>query len=115
MGQEREEGSFEFRFRHLVLGVLSFICLVGHAAIAAGRHADAALEALLPQSLGGLALTIESQAGADLSTKSGPFDRFLSKLGKSRADFTIASAYSQGELRAAVGAWRVDGTASRTS
>ena len=59
----------------------------------------------------GVALTIESQAGADLSTKSGPFDRFLSKLGKSRADFTIASAYSQGELRAAVGAWRVNGAA----
>lgn len=82
------------------------------AAIAADRHADPALEALLPKTLGGVALTVESQSGSDLSTTSGPFDVFLAELGKSRADFTIASAYSQGELKAAVGAWRVKGAAS---
>ena len=45
----------------------------------------------------------------DLSTSSGPFDAFLASLGKTRADFTLASAYSQGSLKAAVGAWRVKG------
>ena len=67
------------------------------------------LEALLPTSLGGVPLTVESQAGTDLSTNSGPFDAFLASLGKTRADFTLASAYSQGELKAEVGAWRVKG------
>ena len=78
-------------------------------AAAGSRHADPGLEALLPTSLGGVALTIESQAGADLSTTSGPFDAFLESLGKTRDDFTIASAYSEGSLRAEVGAWRVRG------
>ena len=77
--------------------------------VAGSRHADPALEALLPTSLGGVSLTVESQAGSDLSTSSGPFDAFLASLGKTRADFTLASAYSQGSLRAAVGAWRVKG------
>lgn len=76
---------------------------------AAGRHADPELEALLPTTLGGGTLTVESQAGADLSTRSGPFDAFLAGLGKSRADFSLASAYSQGDLKAQVGAWRVKG------
>jgi hypothetical protein len=76
---------------------------------AQGRHADKALEALLPTTLGGVALTVESQAGADLSTSSGPFDAFLKGLGKTRADFTLASAYAQGGLKAQVGAWRVKG------
>jgi len=72
------------------------------------RHADPELEALLPQTLGGVALTIESQAGPDLSTDSAPFDGFLAGLGKSRADFTLASAYAMGGgLKAEVGAWRV--------
>jgi hypothetical protein len=59
-----------------------------------------------------VALTVESQAGGELTTGSRSFDRFLSELGKSRADFTVASAYSQGELKAAAGAWRVKSAAS---
>ena len=74
------------------------------------RHADLELEALLPASLGGVALTVESQAGPDLSTNSAPFDAFLAGLGRTRADFTLASAYAQGGgLKAEVGAWRVKG------
>jgi hypothetical protein len=80
------------------------------AAAAMLRHADPELEALLPESLGGVALTIESQAGPDLSTDSAPFDGFLVGLGKTRADFTLASAYAMGGgLKAEVGAWRVKG------
>ena len=56
-----------------------------------------------------MALTIESQAGTDLATKSAAFDAFLASLGRTRADFSLASAYSQGALRAEVGAWRVRG------
>jgi hypothetical protein len=77
--------------------------------VAGARHADPALETLLPTSLGGVSLTVESQAGTDLSTSSGPFDTFLKSLGKTRADFTLASAYSQGTLKAEIGAWRVKG------
>jgi hypothetical protein len=74
------------------------------------RHADPELEALLPTSLGGVALTVESQAGPELSTNSAPFDAFLNGLGKTRADFTLASAYAPGGgLKAEVGAWRVKG------
>lgn len=74
------------------------------------RHADPELEALLPTTLGGVALTIESQAGPDLSTGAGPFDAFLARLGKTRADFTLASAYAMGGgVKAEVGAWRVNG------
>jgi hypothetical protein len=85
------------------------VCLFAATASAAGRHADPDLEALLPETLGGAALTIESQAGPDLATNSVAFDTFLRELGKTRADFTIASAYSQGKLKAQVGAWRVRG------
>ena len=73
------------------------------------RHASPELEALLPSTLGGVALTIESQAGGDLLTNSAAFDAFLSTLGKSRADFTVASAYAHGNLKAAAGIWRVKG------
>jgi hypothetical protein len=74
------------------------------------RHADPELEALLPTSLGGVALTVESQAGPELSTNSAPFDAFLAGLGKTRAEFTLASAYAPGGgLKAEVGAWRVRG------
>lgn len=73
------------------------------------RHADPELEALLPTSLGGVALTVESQSGAELATKSGAFDEFLNTLGKTRADFSVASAYATGSLRAEIGAWRVKG------
>lgn len=76
------------------------------------RHADPELEALLPTSLGGVALIVESQAGTDLSTKSGAFDVFLKSLGKERADFSVASAYAAGGLRAEIGAWRVKGADS---
>lgn len=78
-------------------------------ATAQGRHADPELEAWLPATLGGVALTVESQAGTDLATKSAAFDAFLASLGKTRADFSIASAYSAGGLKAEVGAWRVKG------
>lgn len=74
-----------------------------------GRHADPELEARLPTVLGGVALTIESQAGTDLTTQSAAFDAFLGGLGKSRSDFIVASAYAQRGLPAAVGAWRVRG------
>jgi hypothetical protein len=80
--------------------------------LTAGRHAAPELEALLPTTLGGVSLTIESQAGTDLATESAAFDAFLASLGKSRADFTLASAYSPGGLKAAVGAWRVKGADS---
>lgn len=73
------------------------------------RHAAPELEALLPTSLGGVALTVESQAGTDLATKSGAFDAFLRNLGKTRGDFSVASAYATGGLRAEIGAWRVKG------
>jgi hypothetical protein len=76
------------------------------------RHADPELEALLPTSLGGASLIVESQAGTDLSTTSGPFDAFLASLGKTRADFSLASAYSKGSLEAQAGAWRVRGAQS---
>jgi hypothetical protein len=59
--------------------------------------------------LGGRALTLASQSGTELSTQSAAFDAFLVELGRSRDDFTLASAYSQGELRAEAGAWRVEG------
>ena len=78
-------------------------------AIAADRHADPALEALLPTSLAGVSLTVESQAGTDLATKSGPFDTFLADLGRTRAEFWVASAYAAGGLKAEIGAWRDKG------
>ncbi len=71
------------------------------------RHADPELEALLPTSLGGIVLTVESQSGTDLATKSSAFDAFLASLGKTRAEFTVASAYASSGLRAEIGAWRV--------
>jgi hypothetical protein len=78
------------------------------ASAQAGRHADPALEALLPTSLGGVALTVESQAGPDLSRQSEALDAFLAGLGRTLADFTLASAYDAGGgLEAEVGAWRV--------
>jgi len=92
------------------LGILfvAFV-LAAASAVAQGRHADPALEALLPASLGGAVLTIESQAGTELATQSAPFDAFLKSLGKTRADFSLASAYSSGGLKAEIGAWRVKG------
>ncbi len=63
--------------------------------------------------LGGVVLVIESQKGTELATKSSPFDAFLASLGKTRADFTLSHAYSQGGLKAQVGAWRVKGRRSR--
>ena len=84
-------------------------CFGEAIALAADRHAAPDLEKLLPTSLGGVALTIESQAGTELSTTSAAFDTFLNSLGKTRADFRLASAYSPGGLRAEVGAWHVQG------
>lgn len=87
--------------------MLSLAAIPVAPASAQGRHADKRLEELLPSVLGGVALTVESQAGADLSTNSAAFDTFLKSLGKTRADFTLASAYAKGGLKAQVGAWRV--------
>lgn len=98
--------------RPTVPGILlvAFVLVVcASSASAQGRHADPQLEALLPTALGGVALTIESQAGTDLATRSAPFDAFLATLDKTRADFSLASAYAQGGLEAEVGAWRVKG------
>lgn len=93
---------------------LSLLTTAAHPTVTlvAGRHADPALEALLPTTLGGAALTVESQVGTELTTQSGPFDAFLAGLGKTRADFSLASAYSAGGLEAEVGAWRVKGADS---
>jgi hypothetical protein len=102
--------------RRLRFSAVLFVAFVLTAALtplatapAQGRHADKELEALLPTTLGGVALTVESQAGTELSTNSAAFDVFLKSLGKTRTDFSIASAYSQGGLKAQVGAWRVKG------
>ena len=93
--------------------ILCLLVLMGVAAPAAAqtgsRHAAPDLEALLPTSLGGVALTVESQIGTDLTTSSVAFDAFLASLGKTRADFSLASAYARKGLPAAVGAWRVKG------
>jgi hypothetical protein len=78
-------------------------------ALAAGRHVDPELEALLPATLGGVVLIVESQAGPELATTSAVLNAFLAGLGKTRADFTLASAYAKGGLKAAVGAWRIKG------
>jgi hypothetical protein len=86
--------------------------LLAQPALAQGsgeRHADRSLETLLPTTLGGVALTVESQAGTDLATNSAAFDAFLSGMGKARSDFSLASAYAKGGLHAAIGAWRVRG------
>jgi hypothetical protein len=95
-------------FLSTALTAFAVLCMV-ELACAQGRHADPELEGLLPTTLGGVALTIESQAGPDLMTKSAALDKFLASMGKTSADFTLASAYSHGELRAEVGAWRVKG------
>jgi len=54
-------------------------------------------------------MVVESQRGTDLVTTSIAFDAFLKSLGKTRADFALASAYSRGKLKAEVGAWNVKG------
>ena len=68
------------------------------------RHADPDLEALLPRRSAARSLTVESQAGTDLATNSAAFDAFLAGLGKTRADFSLASAYAAKAFKAAVGA-----------
>ena len=94
------------RRAHMASLLIVMGLLVGPV-MAAGRHADPELESFLPTTLGGAALTVESQAGPELDTRSAAFDAFLAELGRTRADFTLASAYSQGDLPAEVGAWRV--------
>jgi len=73
------------------------------------RHADPALETFLPSTLGGVTLVRESQSGTDLTRQSQPFDAFLAELGKTRSDFTVASAYATSGLAAEIGAWHVSG------
>ncbi|MFO0992458.1 MAG: hypothetical protein U1E67_11055 [Hyphomicrobiales bacterium] len=96
-----------------LIKVLSLLCCTAFLFVApvvsAGRHAAPDIEALLPQSLGGVSLTVESQAGTELSTNSSAFDTFLKTLGKTRADFSLASAYAPGGLKGAAGIWRVNG------
>jgi hypothetical protein len=110
MSVPRYRSSLAGRLRRLAAAAIVFVGFV-HAAAAAGRHADPALEALLPTTLGGVTLTAESQAGTELSTNSAPFDAFLADLGKTRADFSLASAYAT-DLKAEIGAWRVKGASS---
>jgi hypothetical protein len=63
--------------------------------------------------LGGISLVRESQRGADLERQSDALDAMLANLGRTIADFTIASAYSpSGEVEVQVGAWRVAGAAA---
>ena len=95
-----------------VLSALLVASLLSISAAAADRHAAPELETQLPKSLGGVALTVESQAGTELLTNSAAFDTFLKTLGKSRADFALASAYAQGGLKGAAGIWRVNGADS---
>jgi hypothetical protein len=95
--------------RVTITGILFAAFVLSASALAQGRHADPDLEALLPTTLGGAALTVESQAGTELATRSAAFDAFLAALGKTRADFSLASAYGRGGLKAEVGAWRVKG------
>jgi hypothetical protein len=79
----------------------------------ASRHADPELEALLPETLGGVALTRESQRGSELSQQSDALGEFLAGLGGTLDGFTLASAYSRsGDLEAQVGAWRIPGADS---
>src|SRR3954469_20782933 len=109
MGCEHPSGGNGL-FQHALSAALVLVLgLLAGSALADGRHADPRLEALLPTTLGGAALTVESQAGPELATRSAAFDAFLSELGRSRADFTVASAYAQGDLPAEVGGWRVEG------
>src|SRR3954462_9057824 len=111
--------SYSLRWRsgagHCMIGrtssLIAFL-LLAQPALAQGsgeHHADRSLEPLLPTTLGGVALTVESQAGTDLATNSAAFDAFLRDMGKGRSDFSLASAYAKGGLHAAVGAWRVRG------
>lgn len=100
--------------RNTILGIFVAVALLVAPAVsavvfAAERHGDPALEVLLPTSLGGMPLTVESQLGTELTTQSAAFDNFLASLGRTRADFSLASAYSRGALKARVGAWRVRG------
>ncbi len=82
---------------------------------APARHADPALEALLPETLGGVSLVTESQHGTDLTGKSDALDAMLAGLGKTIADFTVASAYSPaGDVEAQAGAWRIAGATPET-
>ena len=77
---------------------------------ATGRHADPALEALLPETLGPAALTRESQRGTELTRQSDALLAMLDGLGETLDDFTLASAYSSdGEIEAQVGVWRITG------
>lgn len=99
--------------RALFAGFLVAACLfLSIVAWAGGRHADPELEALLPTILGGIVLVRESQTGTDLMTNNAAFDDFLAALGRKREDFVVASAYSQGDLKAAVSSWRVRGAES---
>ena len=66
----------------LVILAMAGFCLSASAR-AQSRHADTELEALLPTTLGGVALTIESQAGSELATNNAAFDSFLAPI---RAD-----------------------------
>lgn len=92
-----------------VMGIVFALALSKAPAFAQSRHADPELETILPKVLGGISLIVESQAGTDLMTNSAAFDAFLKSLGKTRSDFTVASAYARDGLKAQIGSWRVKG------
>src|SRR5262249_7164647 len=109
-GIEIPRGAIQW-IRRQAIGMVALVifAIAGatRAAVAQDRHADPELEALLPTVLGGVSLIVESQLGTQLGTDSAAFDAFLQGLGKTRADFSLASAYPAGGLEARVGAWRV--------
>ena len=78
--------------------------------VAGERHADPELEALLPTTLGGVALTVESQAGTELATNSAAFDAFLAEPRQDARRFLAGQRLcAAGGSRPQVGAWRVKG------
>ena len=65
-----------------------------------GRHADpGARGAAADDARAASTLTIESQRGDELTTNSAAFDAFLAGMGKTRADFVLASAYARAAFR----------------
>ena len=71
-------------------------------------HSAPDLEKLLPDSLGGFRLEKGSQVGSDLRDPGRPFTDMLANLGRTLADFSVASAYAR-DLKAEVGMWRING------
>jgi hypothetical protein len=75
-------------------------------------HSAPKLEALLPDSVGGFRLTKGSQKGTDLQDPGRQFTDMLANLGRSLADFSVASGYAR-ELKAEVGVWEIVGASEK--